>query len=264
MKCYIVKDLLPGYIDGLTSGEVSAEIKEHLEGCKECRRFYKQMSAAVPSEPARAERKIDFFKRFKSRMRRKNAVTALIACAVLAVPVIFLKTFTIPIPYEPEYHSVEIEHNVAIPEPPYTTLWRDADLFDFETSRKILAGEYDFCEWRDFVKLHYSGYNNAQAHIQKYGRSIVRNGERVDIVYYCAQRELWDVLFSGESQSDRRGGFWIMGNLNDDRVYHAGYTPRMTEIYYLPMRNTKRLEQLSDEEFDAERENAVLVFSGVI
>ena len=38
MKCYIVKDLLPGYIDGLTCEETNAEIREHLKGCQDCRR----------------------------------------------------------------------------------------------------------------------------------------------------------------------------------------------------------------------------------
>ena len=38
----------------------------------------------------------------------------------------------------------------------------------------------------------------------------------------------------------------------------------MREIYYLPMRNMDRLGRLSDEEFDALREKATLVWSGVI
>ena len=38
MKCYVVKDLLPYYIDGLSSEEVNAEIKEHLESCADCGR----------------------------------------------------------------------------------------------------------------------------------------------------------------------------------------------------------------------------------
>ena len=33
MKCCIVRDLLPGYIDGLTSSETNEEIERHLEEC---------------------------------------------------------------------------------------------------------------------------------------------------------------------------------------------------------------------------------------
>ena len=35
MKCCIVKDLLPGYIDGLTSEETNEEMKMHLEKQKQ-------------------------------------------------------------------------------------------------------------------------------------------------------------------------------------------------------------------------------------
>ena len=33
MKCCIVIDLLPGYIDGMTSEETNEEIEKHLNGC---------------------------------------------------------------------------------------------------------------------------------------------------------------------------------------------------------------------------------------
>ena len=38
MKCEIVKDLLPSYIDGLTSAESNSEVEAHLETCQECKR----------------------------------------------------------------------------------------------------------------------------------------------------------------------------------------------------------------------------------
>ena len=42
------------------------------------------------------------------------------------------------------------------------------------------------------------------------------------------------------------------------------YEPRMREIYYLPMGNMNRLSLLSNEEFEALKEDAVLVWSGKI
>jgi anti-sigma factor RsiW len=36
LKCYIVKDLLPGYVDGLLSEETTAEVKQHLKECDDC------------------------------------------------------------------------------------------------------------------------------------------------------------------------------------------------------------------------------------
>lgn len=42
------------------------------------------------------------------------------------------------------------------------------------------------------------------------------------------------------------------------------YQPEMREIYYLPLGNMNRLDRLSDEEFDMQKEEAVLVWKGVI
>ncbi|MFQ7549709.1 MAG: zf-HC2 domain-containing protein [Blautia marasmi] len=34
MKCEIIRDLLPSYVDGLTSRESDRAIEEHLKGCR--------------------------------------------------------------------------------------------------------------------------------------------------------------------------------------------------------------------------------------
>ena len=262
MKCYIVRDLLPRYLDGLTGEEATGEIKAHLDTCEDCRIIYEQMAADIPQELSPKEKKIDFFKKLKARMHKQNRIIALAVCLMLIAVIAFLKRFQIPVPYEPDHVFAEVEHRIAIPNPPYVTQWQNIDYLDLETKKAFLAGEYEDCSKRDFVELYYSGFNHAQ--IQKYGRTLNRNGELVDVVYFCASRELWDVLFSvGETHEDRRGGWWTLGNLDDNTVYHA-YTPRMTEIYYLPMGSTGRLERLSDEAFDKEREKGVLVWSGVI
>ena len=43
MKCEIVRDLLPSYIDGLTSSVTNEEIEKHLDECVMCRQYYREM-----------------------------------------------------------------------------------------------------------------------------------------------------------------------------------------------------------------------------
>lgn len=43
MKCKIVRDLLPSYIDGLTSQESNQAVEEHLSWCEECREYFEAM-----------------------------------------------------------------------------------------------------------------------------------------------------------------------------------------------------------------------------
>jgi hypothetical protein len=42
------------------------------------------------------------------------------------------------------------------------------------------------------------------------------------------------------------------------------YEPQNIEVYYLPTRDFNRINKLSDSDFDMERTNGVLVWSGVI
>ncbi|MCR5848093.1 MAG: zf-HC2 domain-containing protein [Lachnospiraceae bacterium] len=51
-KCCLIKDLLPSYIDELCSEETNAIVKEHLDGCENCRRIYTAMTSDVSGNPA--------------------------------------------------------------------------------------------------------------------------------------------------------------------------------------------------------------------
>jgi len=50
LNCEIVKDLLPNYIEKLTSIETNGSIEEHLETCEDCRGYYKEMKEDIPAE----------------------------------------------------------------------------------------------------------------------------------------------------------------------------------------------------------------------
>ena len=47
MKCDIIKDLMPGYIDGLLSEAGSDAVREHLEDCEACKHVYMQMKEEI-------------------------------------------------------------------------------------------------------------------------------------------------------------------------------------------------------------------------
>ena len=42
-ECSIVRDLLPLYVEQMVSADTGEFVKEHLEGCRECRGEYEQM-----------------------------------------------------------------------------------------------------------------------------------------------------------------------------------------------------------------------------
>lgn len=57
LKCAIVRDLLPNYIEKLTSEETNQEIEGHLSGCEPCTKIYEEMKAEVPSDNLMTEAK---------------------------------------------------------------------------------------------------------------------------------------------------------------------------------------------------------------
>lgn len=61
LNCNIVKDLLPNYVEELTSENTNKEIKEHLHMCQSCSREYEQMTLDIPMEKAPEVKEIKKF-----------------------------------------------------------------------------------------------------------------------------------------------------------------------------------------------------------
>lgn len=75
MNCFIVKDLLPNYIDELVSDETKNEMREHLKNCPECRLIYEQMNTSLgPLTAQNNAEEIDFLKKIKVNTRKKIAI----------------------------------------------------------------------------------------------------------------------------------------------------------------------------------------------
>lgn len=93
MKCDIIRDLLPLYIDGLTSEESNAEIESHLAQCEDCSVYYKEMQGNIQEEvPVINEKEIDYLKKVK----RKNKKIILMWVGITAVVILVLvKMFVI-------------------------------------------------------------------------------------------------------------------------------------------------------------------------
>ena len=79
LRCEIVQDLLPSYVDGLTSDETNEAIKDHLADCVSCRDMYERMkadetSAEENSEVMEKEKKeINFLKKIKQASVESDA-----------------------------------------------------------------------------------------------------------------------------------------------------------------------------------------------
>lgn len=110
LPCEIVQDLLPGYIDGLTSDTGSQAVEGHLKGCVACEQMYqnmkrdysKQTMYAIQNRAENEQEKL-LFRKINTRLHKKvkaTAIAGLVAIvAILAlVPLLFnVATKEVPI-----------------------------------------------------------------------------------------------------------------------------------------------------------------------
>lgn len=89
LSCEVVRDLLPTYVEGLTSNETNALVEEHVEGCAACRSMLETMradmgSSTLPGEDDQHE--IDFLRR--NRRRNSRIILTSIVGALAAILVV--------------------------------------------------------------------------------------------------------------------------------------------------------------------------------
>ena len=103
IACEVIQDLMPSYVDGLTSEATAKIIEEHTAECADCRETLENMRAdgqAAQNPDDRDRKEIDFLR--KSRRRGRRAVVLGMILTLLAVAaVIGAKQFLIG----SEYHG---------------------------------------------------------------------------------------------------------------------------------------------------------------
>lgn len=85
--CKIVQDLLPNYIENLTSEETNNYIKEHLEQCNECNNIFENMKKELePGNGKIDKREINYIKKYSSKLKiLRNALIIIIILFVIIV-----------------------------------------------------------------------------------------------------------------------------------------------------------------------------------
>ncbi len=126
MKCDVVKDLLPLYIDGIASEASRQEVEEHLQECEECRAIYDQMKAPVGDMNITSpDKEINFLKKIKINQLKSILIIigAMLLFFVMVTALFFVGS---SVKKEDMKYSYRIEDN---------TLWID---FELENGKDLL------------------------------------------------------------------------------------------------------------------------------
>jgi predicted nucleic acid-binding Zn ribbon protein len=113
LKCEIIKDLLPSYIDGLTSEITNVEIQKHLDHCEACSSLLNKLQKPEPLYESCTE-EINYLKKVKQRARIKIVFSILIA-AILIISVFTWRIFILGFSASPSsvHYSVSVDGNTV-------------------------------------------------------------------------------------------------------------------------------------------------------
>ena len=95
LTCGVVRDLLPSYVEGLTSEETNRAVEAHLSTCPDCTARKNAMTVPTePSEDAEQGREVDYLKTVKRKSGRRVVIAIACTLAVILAGVA-LKLFVI-------------------------------------------------------------------------------------------------------------------------------------------------------------------------
>lgn len=87
-ECKVVQDLLPNYIEKLTSEETNSYVNEHISSCDDCKKVMVDMQEKIKtSNPKRQEKAVKFFKKYNRKIRILSSIVIaiIIIYAVLLI-----------------------------------------------------------------------------------------------------------------------------------------------------------------------------------
>lgn len=117
LTCAVARDLMPSYVDGLTSAESNEALERHAEGCADCRaRLDAMRRSEEDAAPAEADKVVDYMSAmYRKTLRRTVALVAAAVAIIAVVLVLRLYVFGIPAPlYQMNYGAREGQDFVEI------------------------------------------------------------------------------------------------------------------------------------------------------
>ena len=88
IDCNVIKDLLPSYLDKITSEQTNRLVEKHLESCNKCSKILEEMNKKIDTKIFDQNEQIDYLKGFKKE--KKIAIIKTICIFIIIMLVLFL------------------------------------------------------------------------------------------------------------------------------------------------------------------------------
>ena len=108
INCNIVKDLLPSYIDNISSEETKQLVEEHLKECEKCKEYLESMKSEISVSGVDEKKAIKIFSKEIKKKRLVAIILSIVITLILVIVcwIIFGKKDFI-MPYEENLITVE-------------------------------------------------------------------------------------------------------------------------------------------------------------
>ena len=83
-NCKLIRDLLPSYLDHVTSEDTSKFVEEHLNKCEECKKFFDEMNSEVDKENVKDIEIVKEIKKYKRKIFRLKLLVAFVLVIILS------------------------------------------------------------------------------------------------------------------------------------------------------------------------------------
>ena len=87
LTCGVVRDLLPSYVEGLTSPESNTAVERHLSECPDCAQLRTALAGAPEQAAPEDAKEVDYLKKVKRRGWRRVAAAVAVTVLLFAVGV---------------------------------------------------------------------------------------------------------------------------------------------------------------------------------
>lgn len=85
MKCSVIQDLLPSYVDDICSEDTKELVQEHVAECEQCKAKLEQMKNTEIVAGKASEKQVDYLKKMRSTFARKEGVGKLILLILVGI-----------------------------------------------------------------------------------------------------------------------------------------------------------------------------------
>ena len=149
--CKIMQDLLPNYIDQLTSTETNTYIEKHLQECDKCRQIFENMKGEIFEEQVNVNTKeeVDYLKKFNKKMKLIKCILIVITVLVIIFVGNLIRKACIIKQYNEKstkyYSTVTNFYKKVIEDDSITEIWRKDDIVLLK--RVSIEGEMMWSYW---------------------------------------------------------------------------------------------------------------------